>query len=256
LPFITCSGGEGLRLPAHPALVLLEQYGQYRVERGSRDLLLSSDIDSSILVNASDNVLTIVKDRILRQTPYIGGFRQGEFVVQGLDAIPFSMPLEVGINLFDSDDAEGGQTDLESVYNAIEITYQRNIFSQSLIDVSRQVYALDSRSATGTLATKLRQSEYLYGRRFLRIDFPDVIANDLSVPAVIPKVAEQMLNLSAFQRQKYTYPCDIDLALTLPFNAVTTLTDPTRALDARAVRFISRTIRRNKVTTTFLSEDT
>ena len=229
LPFITCSGfDDGFLSKDNPILILLRDYGKYHLSPESLQILKTLNFDLSVLNNVSDSILNIVKNRLLPQTPYMMGFRNGFLELFHLGGIQTSIELGLGYGLYDKLEETIGETDANQVYNAIKIGYHRNIHSQNELDLTLHAYLLDSQRATGSLKDLLLASEKRYDRRYLDLDFPDMTSNGIDVPHMIPIIGELILRLSAFQHQVYTYRAPWFPGIMLDVNHIIYLNDALR----------------------------
>jgi hypothetical protein len=253
LPFVTCSGFNGLSKDKQIILTLLD-YAQYPVSIGARQILQNLPFDMSFFQNAQGNVLELVRDRLFPQTPYIMGFRNGEVVIFRMEGEDTGYKVGVGNGLIGRIDDEE-DTPIDQVYNAIEIRYFRNIYTQKEFEASRLSYILDSDRANSGLQGVLKQSEAAYGRRYVQMEFADIVVNSQSgPPPIIPYFAENYLRLACKQHKKMSYLCEGWLAYSLIENSILYLTDEDRGMVDQKVRVIGRKVAPTLCSITFQTE--
>lgn len=254
LPFVTCSGFSGLSPNKSPILTLLD-YAQYPVCAEARGQLEQQSLLISSLVNVNDSVLSIVNDRLIPQTPYFSGFLNGYFTLFDFAGIHTNLQLAPGNGLYGRALGNVSETRPEDIYNAIDIGYHRNIYSDDEVDVSQLVYMLDETNATGKLAEDLKQSTAIYGRRYIKVDFPDVPVEKGKVPDIIKQIAHDFLALACKQRSLHTYDAPLS-AIKIPLNTKLYLTDPLVSITHKYVRVVSKTYFLHKVRMVFQDENT
>ncbi len=242
LPFVTCSGFHGLSATKSPVLTLLEDYGRYAISDGAKRKFRTQDFSLSVYSNAIDTVLAIVKDRLIPQTPFIFTFRQGRVELFELRGNETGLELGVGYGLYGRDSTADGRTSADTVWNALDTGYHRNVFTNGIVNTTQRSYLLDKNTATGDLKRLLEESESNYGRRYLKMDAPDVVVADGEVPPILRTISADFLRLAAQQHRVFTYTAPHYPLLCVPENSIFRVSDPDTGLDRVKVRMVKRQI--------------
>lgn len=252
--YIVCSNGLGI-MSSRPLLFFLD-FGKYKISDNTRQVLGEYPQEMSVINSARDTVMKLIMDRLILQTPYILYFQHGIGRLTMLSGMPTGLHLGIGYGLSSYAGGPIEKTSPDTIVNALEIMYKRNIFSTKDISAAQLSYVMDRhRCPDADLANKLELSESQYGRRYTQMQFADIIAHDKNVPINIPIIAAAILGNAYREQRIYTYTAPLYPGFFLPLNSSLTISDSNLSLSAVPVRLIRKQIsRKNGFGLTFQTE--
>lgn len=255
LPYVLINNITGLSGSKNPILTLLDDYSGYNVSDDARSKLSGTNFHLSVLTQGQDDTISYVTKRLLPQTQYMGGFRSGEFVIMDIEGEESGIHLSDTSGIYDYADSIVQETDESKVVNALDIGWQRNIFSETDFDTTRHRFLLDKNTAVGKLAQYLELSEKFYGRRVQPMQFADISISSNLTPDIIKTVAYKMLYNNYKQKKIYSFNVPFYPGLFIKENSIVTITFPKFSLSNAKMRLIQKTHRSYCMTLSFMLEN-
>lgn len=239
---VTCGGGFGIS-GEHPAISLLK-YGKYNLSNEALASLRSLPLNFFVFINNSGNVYEMVTGRILPQTDLIGGLRMDKYHTYKIGSSGNEVSLSPGSGLIFRDVREDIETSADEVFNAIEVRFQRDLFTVG--ETTRTAYLIDKENGQQDIRSLLRLSERLYGRRYLKLEAPDLVQYLDSpvngVPKNVINLALTTAKVKALIHKEYTYLTEWHIGMAVDLNWKVYLTDPELNLVNQPTRIIKREI--------------
>jgi len=254
--FVTAEGFYGIGPGESPMLNILTQYGGFIVEQSSTEIIKRLDEEMSIFISDGGSpLIEIMRDRIFMQTKYMMGFRLGEIKLFNISGNETNIHISRSHGIIsDENDYIDTGGNPEKIINSVEVGYQRNIYSQSEIDTTRQSYFLSAENAGQPLANLLQSSVAFYGQRYRKIDCPDVVATTKFVPRIVLELAESTLRVSALQHRPYKYKVPYWPGITIQENAIIYVTDDLIKVENKRMRVVRKMYEKNIITLELIDE--
>ena len=206
--------------------------------------------DYYALITGSGNPLTIVMERLLAQTGLAAGWRTGRLDIFKLGSATPQTHFEIGSNLIDRIRIKEPKTKMESVKNAIEVSYRRHHIRPHDDGTFGQYKVLVDSHLPSAVQSLLISSEANYGRRLLKVD-----AADLWNPQNAKELGESIAGLTAFQHRKYSYQVEYRHALRTDLNYRVELSDELEGLVDKKCRVVELDFKEDHVEITFQTDD-
>jgi hypothetical protein len=240
--FITCSGGVGTN-SQHPVNTLLK-YGDYLLSPDATAHINTLPFNFFVLANNSGSVYDLVTSRILPQTDLIGTLHLDHYhTIKLLGTMP-EIRMGIGNGLVFRYVDHDVETDHSKIFNAIEVRYQRDIFSKTT--PFRTAFMTDSTHGAFTAQNVCRRSEQLYGRRYEQIQCPDIVQyldhTFQGHPVNIVDLANKIAQTNSLPHNEFVYQTNWLEGLSIWLNYRILLTDPDLGFVDRPTRVVSLSI--------------
>lgn len=175
--------------------------------------LLKGDFPLSIMVNESTDVLSLIMERIMRQTPYLATFFLSMLDVIDLSYTDLNMPvmdLSYGSGLVGYASDSSKSSSFGSVVNSVEIKAGMTHYGNGSSSLPIMRILFDAYNGPREIRAIAAASQAIYGRRFLSVDAPDlyVEVNESGIPIrskSAEKLAAFIIRSRAFQAVTYSY---------------------------------------------------
>lgn len=245
---ISASGGIG-RNPSDGPIAFILDNGNIPLHSAARRALrtisgLPPTSYWSTLFNDPTNVLQLVQERLIPQTPFAFGFRLGQATVYPLVNAGPMISLKAGAQLLWRTVEQEPDTSTKAVANDIEARCGRNYASSTGTAVATLfTRRRNAKNGSSRQIAILRQSQALYDHRYFEIDAADLFVTDAGTPqAACPAgdlLVDTLVTLRAFSHRRHTYQMTWRDGLPLELNWRVALTDAAAHLNAMPTRIIA-----------------
>lgn len=248
--FITVVGFDGVPRTKNPILILLQDYGGFKVADAAVQTINTLPLNEdrghilSLMSQSPDDIISIVKTRLVPQTEFIFAWQRGEINLLPITGYKSGLIMRLGDSLYDIVKTDQIQKTSENdIINSIEIGYTRNIFMSTDFDITRQFIRLNYQNCfhDARLRGLLQTSQAKYGSKYFKMDFADLCfftADEYK--RYILDLATKILYLTHRQSTIYSFYAPWYPAISIPLNTVLKLDVPEYGLNMVAARVVQK----------------
>ena len=213
-------------------------------------LNMSGDFDYYVVVGNSGSILDILVKRLLPQSKLVPFFRGGKLDIIEENGLTTQHYATLGANLDYRISASPLKTSIDTVFNAIDVSYRRHHQALPEGETFSRFAVLVDKNHGGSLGRMLSKSESIYGRKYLAINAAD-LGREMDAGRLGASIAE----LLAFPHNRYAYHVGYRNAFKFDINDRVLLTDDDLGLTEEPTRVTSMGFKPTGVTVTLQTTD-